>query len=232
MPDGRSRIDLIATLRNAAPWQRLRAQPGRKLTVVPSDICLKRYELQAERLLIFVVDASGSAAFARLNEAKGAVEHLLARAYAHRDRVALIGFRGTSAELLLPPNRSLVQAKRRLAALPGGGATPLASGLQSAGVLARRAQAQGMSPTLILLTDGRANIALNGEADRARAHQDAETTADWLRSTQVSGIVLDTAVRPQNRLIKLADRMGAQHLPLPRADSAGLSQAIEATVRA
>ena len=58
---------------------------------------------------------------ARLAEAKGAVELLLAQAYAKRDQVALIAFRGTGAEVLLPPTRSLVQGKRRLSALGPGG---------------------------------------------------------------------------------------------------------------
>ena len=87
------------------------------------DIRLRRYEERSDRLLIFTVDASGSAALARLAEAKGAIEILLAEAYARRDHVCLIAFRGTEAELLLPPTRSLVQTKRRLAGLPGGGGT-------------------------------------------------------------------------------------------------------------
>ncbi|MEM9523052.1 MAG: VWA domain-containing protein [Pseudomonadota bacterium] len=230
-PEGRSRVDLIATLRMAAPWQKLRRIPGRTLTVMPSDICLKRFEAQMERLLIFVVDASGSAAHARLNEAKGAVEHLLARAYAHRDRVALIGFRNRAAEMLLPPNRSLVQAKRRLAALPGGGATPLASGLRCGGMLACKAQKQGMTPTLILLTDGRANVALDGDQDRRKAMRDAETAADWLRASHIRSLVLDTAMRPQKNLCQLANRMGAEHVALPRANPVQMMRTIEAVAR-
>lgn len=226
-PDGRSRVDLIATLRAAAPWQKLRRVPDRQVTVLPSDVHLKRYEIRSERLLIFLVDASGSAAHARLNEAKGAVEHLLARAYAHRDRVALIGFRNTGADVLMPPNKSLLLAKRRLSALPGGGATPLADGLQQGGELAWRAAKQGVTPTLILLTDGRANVALDGTQDRKRATEDAESVADWLRGAGIESIVLDTGVRPQKALVSLAQRMGAEHIALPRSNAAGLSRAIE-----
>jgi len=107
--------------------------------VRPADIHLSRYETRRDRLLIFTVDASGSAALARLAEAKGAVELLLAQAYARRDQVALVAFRGDGAETLLPPTRSLVQAKRRLAGLPGGGGTPLAAGLLAAGEMAAHA---------------------------------------------------------------------------------------------
>ncbi|QFT73402.1 magnesium chelatase subunit D [Ruegeria sp. THAF33] len=229
-PDGRSRVDLIATLRMAAPWQKLRRAAEGHVSVLPSDICLKRFETQTERLLIFLVDASGSAARARLNEAKGAVEHLLARAYSHRDHVALIGFRNDSADVLLPPNRSLVLAKRRLAALPGGGATPLADGLQCAGIMAGSAHKRGMTPTVILLTDGRANVALDGQRNRQKATEDAEHTADWLRASKIRSVVLDTAIRPQKALQSLAHRMGADHVALPRATTVGLTQAIETAV--
>ncbi len=229
-PDGRSRVDLIATLRMAAPWQKLRRAAQGRISVLPSDICLKRFEAQTERLLIFLVDASGSAARTRLNEAKGAVEHLLARAYSHRDHVALIGFRNSSADVLLPPNRSLVLAKRRLAALPGGGATPLADGLHCAGLMAGSALKRGMTPTVILLTDGRANVALDGQRDRKKAAEDAELTADWLRASKVRSVVLDTAIRPQKPLQSLAQRLGADHIVLPRSSAAGMTQAIETAV--
>jgi magnesium chelatase subunit D len=233
--DGTARIDLVATLRAAAPWQPMRrkATPDAKgLMIRPADIRLKRYEETSDRLLIFVVDASGSAAMARLGEAKGAVELLLAEAYARRDHVALIAFRGDGAEVLLPPTRSLVQTKRRLAGLPGGGGTPLAAGLKAAGELAVQARGRGLSPTLALLTDGRANVALDGLADRARAGADAETLARMLRAQGIAGLVLDVSVRPQEALRGLAAQMGAPYIALPRADAKRLSGAISAALEA
>jgi hypothetical protein len=97
--------------------------PHGLLELRPDDIRLKQAQERSDRVLIFTVDASGSAALARLAEAKGAVELLLAQAYARRDHVALIAFRGDRAEVLLPPTRSLARARRRLADLPGGGGT-------------------------------------------------------------------------------------------------------------
>jgi magnesium chelatase subunit D len=88
------------------------------------DLRVRRFQTRAEVLTIFAVDASGSSALARLAEAKGAVELLLAEAYVKRAQVALIAFRGTGAELLLPPTRSLARARRLLAELPGGAAAP------------------------------------------------------------------------------------------------------------
>ena len=221
-----ARVDLVGTLRTAAPWQVLRKRGDGPVKVQPSDIRVKRYEEKSDRLLIFAVDASGSAAMARLAEAKGAVEILLSQAYASRDHVALVAFRGSGADLLLPPTRSLVQTKRRLQALPGGGGTPLAAGLKVAGELALHARAQGLSPTLALLTDGRANIALDGTANRAQAGLDANTMASWLRSEGVPSIVLDTSMRPDKALVQLSKSLSATYLPLPRADARQMGQAL------
>lgn len=228
-PDGQARIDPVATLRAAAPWQAVRRaqSPGRTgLLIRPSDFRLRRFQELSDRVLIFTVDASGSAALARLGEAKGAIELLLAQAYARRDHVALVAFRGTGAEVLLPPTRSLVQTKRRLAGLPGGGGTPLAAGLRLAGEVARLCRGRGMTPTVALLTDGRANIALDGRADRGTAVEEAARMARGLAAAGVPGVVIDTAIRPQPDLARLAAEMGAAYLPLPRADARRMSAAL------
>lgn len=231
--DGRSRIDLIATLRAAAPWQMLRraADPGaRKLIILPGDIRLKRFEDHSDRLVIFGVDASGSAALARMGEAKGAVELLLAQAYAKRDQVALVAFRGDSAEVLLPPTRSLVQAKRRLSALPGGGGTPLAAGLRAMFDLSIAGRRAGMSPCLAILTDGRGNIAFDGTADRAQARLDTQTESQRLSTQRLPAVVIDTAARPGPDSAALATWLSAQYLPLPRADARRISVAADAAL--
>jgi magnesium chelatase subunit D len=223
------RIDLMATLRAAIPWQTLRKrqQPDRTGAIVlADDLRAKRYQELSDRLLIFTVDASGSAALARLGEAKGAVELLLADAYARRDHVALIAFRGEGAEVLLPPTRSLVQTKRRLADLPGGGGTPTASGLASALELALSAERKGLTPTVILLTDGRSNVALDGKADRSQAALDASELARQLGGRGVEGLVIDTGTRPERALADLAKEMRAPYLALPRADAKKLSSAV------
>lgn len=231
-PDGRQRIDIIGTLRAAAPWQAYRREfrplAGRRgvLDIRPDDIRLRRFEEKSDRLLIFTVDASGSSAMARLAEAKGAIESLLGEAYARRDHVALVAFRGTGAEVLLPPTRSLVQTKRRLAALPGGGGTPLAAGLRIASELGRSARAKGLTPSLALLTDGRANIALDGQANRQQAAEDARALALHLRDDNVPSLVIDTGSRPSTPLRGLAHTMDAAYIALPRADATRLSAAV------
>ena len=231
-----ARMDLVATMRAAAPWQPLRRatsnRPDAVLLVRPSDIRLKRFRETSDRVLIFAVDASGSSAFARLAEAKGAIELLLAEAYSRRDHVALLAFRGQAAEMILPPTRSLVQTKRRLQGLPGGGGTPLAAGLQMAMTLATQARARGMTPTIALLTDGRGNIALNGTADRALAEEDALRLARVIAGLGVPAVVIDTANRPQPGLAVMAKAMAAPYLALPRADAHRLSSVLGAALGA
>jgi magnesium chelatase subunit D len=233
-PRSGARLSLIDTLRAAAPWQPLRraqgGPPGARVLVRRDDFRVVRFKQRSESITVFVVDASGSAALHRLAEAKGAVELLLADCYVRRDQVALIAFRGREAELLLPPTRSLVRAKRCLAALPGGGGTPLASAIDAAWALADLVQRRGATPTVVFLTDGQANIGRDGTQGRREAFADALAGATALRTAQVRSMVVDTSPRPHRNAAQLAEAMGAQYVPLPHADAATLSRAVQATV--
>lgn len=231
---GNARVDLVATLRAAAPWQTIRRNltgMDDRVHVRMSDIRIRRFKETSDRAIIFVVDASGSSAMARLAEAKGAVELLLAEAYSRRDHVALVAFRGEGAEVLLPPTRSLVQTKRRLASLPGGGGSPVASGLKAALELAVLAKGKGMTPSIALLTDGRANVDLSGTANRTSAAEDATLMARAIRAEGYPALVIDTGQRPTRGLDALARDMGAPYLPLPRADSRAMSRAVDAALQ-
>lgn len=232
-PGSGARVDLVATLRNAAPWQPLRrvwTGGKRALVVLPSDLRIRRFRAHSDRVLIFAVDASGSQAMARMAEAKGAVELLLARAYSRRDHVALIAFRGTMADEMLTPTRSIVQTKRRLAGLPGGGGTPLATGLAAALDCAERARARGLTPSLVLLTDGKANITRDGQPGRAQAQADALAMAARIARAGLSAVAIDTGVLPSAPLAQLAATMGARLLALPRADARALGAAVGAAL--
>ena len=170
-PKNGARLSLIDTLRAAAPWQplRRREQPGREgVHVERADFRIRRYKQKRQTTAIFAVDASGSAALHRMAEAKGAVELILADCYVRRDQAALIAFRGKTAEVLLPPTRSLQRAKKSLADLPGGGGTPLCAGIEQAMLVADNVRRGGGTPLVVFLTDGKANIARDGTADRAR----------------------------------------------------------------
>lgn len=218
-----ARLSLLDTLRAAVPWGRLRTPAhGAIIAVRREDFRFRRFVKRAEATVIFAVDASGSAAFQRLAEAKGAVELLLAEAYVARTQVAVIAFRGAGAELLLAPTRSLTRARRSLAALPGGGGTPLAAGLDAALTLAVSERKKGRTPSLVLLTDGRANIARSGAPDRAAAGAEAEDAARRLRAEAIACAFIDTGPRPRPENAALSAAMGARYQPLPYPDAARL----------
>jgi magnesium chelatase subunit D len=225
-----ARLNIVETLRAAAPWQRLRRQQmdDGRVCVRRDDFCLTRFKRRSESATVFVVDASGSSALHRLAEAKGAVELLLADCYVRRDQVALIAFRGKNAELILPPTRSLTRAKRSLAALPGGGGTPIAHALDAAGALVNGLHRKGLSPTIVLLTDGRANIARDGTPGRERAESDALASARALRAARIATLVIDISPQSHASAERLASDMGARYLPLPYADARTLSRAVQA----
>ncbi|MEL6505783.1 MAG: magnesium chelatase subunit D [Pseudomonadota bacterium] len=228
------RLDLVATLRRAVPWQRMRAaqveaqeRSKSRFHIRAEDFMIRRCQEKGASCVIFVVDASGSTALNRLAETKGAIELLLGQSYARRDHVAMIAFRGEEAQVILPPTRALVRAKRALAGLPGGGGTPLAGGLNLARQLAADEERKGRTPSIILMTDGSANIALSGDAGRGPAQEDAMAVAAGIgREGSDRHLLLDIGRFGNRRARELADAMGAAYLPMPFASADGLSDAV------
>ena len=232
-PRAGGRLDLLETLRAAAPWQRLRSAPTGarervRIQVRPDDFRVRRLVEPTGTTAIFVVDASGSAALNRMAEAKGAVELLLADAYSRRDEVALIAFRGATADVLLAPTRAIAAAKRALAALPGGGGTPLASAIDRARELADRARRDGNDTIVVFLTDARANIARDGTPGRPAAEADATASAALLRQLGGTTLLIDTSTRPSTTAQALANAMGARYVALPRTDAQSIHAAVTA----
>ncbi|EGJ08781.1 magnesium chelatase subunit D [Rubrivivax benzoatilyticus] len=227
-PKAGQRLNLIATLRAAAPWQRVRGAVKPRVQVRPDDFHVTHYRQRRETTTIFVVDASGSSALNRMAEAKGAVELLLADCYVRRDKVAVIAFRGKAAELLLPPTRSLVRAKRSLAGLPGGGGTPLAAAVDAAGALAESIRRRGDTPLVVFLTDGRANVALDGTGGRPKAEADALDAAKRMLASGAATMLIDTSPQPAAQARKIAGAMQATYMPLPYAGAQTLSQVVRA----
>ena len=232
MPRGGARLALIDSLRAAAPWQpvRRRDEPDadRAVLVHKDDLRVRRFEERSATVTVFCVDASGSAAAARLAEAKGAVELILAQAYVKRSEVALLAFRGEGAEVLLPPTRSLTRARRALAGLPGGGGTPLASGIAAGLQLSQSIASRGHTPFLVFLTDGSANIAADGTPGRGQAREDAEAAAKRVAASGVEALLIDISPRPRRDAESIARLMHARYLPLPMADAKALERAVTA----
>lgn len=224
----RARIDIPATLRAAAPWQPIRAQgrmPARAVSLRVDDIRVKQYRSKAGVLFCFVVDASGSMALNRMRQAKGAVQHLLQQAYVHRDRVALLAFRGVSSELLLPPSQSVELARRALDVLPTGGTTPLGSALLATIEVAAQARSRGiMQCVAIFLTDGRGNVAVQRESD---VKSEIEMLARAVARAGVKAIVVDTQrsylSRGEGRV--LAEWLEGAYIYLPQATGSDIAHA-------
>ena len=139
--------------------------------------------------MVFCVDASGSmGAQNRMEAAKAAVLDLLVDAYQRRDRVSVVSFRGDSAEVVLAPTASVELANLKLRDLPTGGATPLAAGiLRALAVMdAERRRTPDIVPWLVLVTDGRANVGVDG----GLGSSDALTAAARVRAGHVNAVLI------------------------------------------
>ena len=227
-PGGLARLHVLATLRAAAPKQRLRSgTQTARVAIRSEDFHVHRYQQNSATCLILALDASGSAALQRLAEAKGAVELLLQQSYARRDSVCIVAFRGAQAQLLLPMTRSLVRAKRAMTGLPGGGGTPLALALKMACEQAQQLHRQGVTPLLVVLSDGRANISLAGVGGREQAQADAVQWAAQWRLTGHRSMWIDTSVKSDAQVQNMASTMGGHYLPMPQVQAHRMASAMD-----
>ncbi|HEY3041784.1 MAG TPA: magnesium chelatase ATPase subunit I [Pyrinomonadaceae bacterium] len=236
-----SRIALDATLRalitSTFQTSKAGASPfplagGQQLMSVPSGtLRFKLFKRKQGRLFIFAIDLSGSMALNRIAQAKATMLGLLRQSYIKRDSVAIVAFRGTSAELLLPPSRSILRARRVLDSLEVGGGTPLSAGLACALQLAKQTQVRQGELTLLLFTDGHANVSIstngkpNGEDRRLVIESEVRVLGAGLKRAGVKTVLVDT----QNRFTAndaahaLARTLGADYQTLQ--PGAGISDA-------
>ncbi|MFN3394713.1 MAG: VWA domain-containing protein, partial [Candidatus Thermochlorobacter sp.] len=229
------KLALVPTLMAAAPWQRTRqaaqARTAKKrLVIKKDDVRIKRFRDKAGTLFVFVVDSSGSMALNRMRQAKGAVASLLQNAYVHRDQVALIAFRGKTAEVLLPPSQSVERAKRELDVLPTGGGTPLAAALLTAWKTIEQMRSKAnLRATLALITDGRANTALDqSQNDKEKIQKEIDELALLIRSSHTNTIVIDTQMNflTKGEAQKLAQKLDGKYVYLPNARADQITQAV------
>ena len=173
-------IDAAASVRAAAAEGRSQVDSRDLRTSVRSGTTGTR--------IVFVVDASASMRPA-MREAKGTVLSLLEEAYQQRDEVAFVAVAGDDAEVLLPPTDSVTLAARHLKELPTGDRTPLPAGLDAA---ARLATTEEDATLVVVVTDGRANVAGGGdEADAAGPTRATRAAARRLAEAGASVILVD-----------------------------------------
>jgi magnesium chelatase subunit D len=220
-------IALDATIRAAAPHQKGR-EGNLAVQIEPSDLREKVRERKMGSTVLFVVDASGSmGAQQRMTAVKGAILSLLIDAYQKRDRVGLVVFRGSGAEVLLPPTSSVELARKYMQTLPVGGKTPLAHGLlKGFEVLQRETMVNAHTiPRLILISDGKANFSMGSGAPI----EDATGIAAEIKESGISSLVIDTE---QSYIAfglaqKIADEMGAKYLKLEELQADTIADAVK-----
>ena len=207
-----------ATIRAAAPFQKMREDNGCALNIKPEDLRQKVREKRIGNTFLFAVDASGSmGARERMRAVKGAIFYMLQEAYQKRDRVGMIAFRRQKAEVLLPITRSVDLAQKCLAELPTGGKTPLADGLAMAlqTLSMMNKHDSELEPILVLVTDGRANAVEENGGDPVAS---ALKMAERIGKAKITSVVIDT----ESDFIKLglakriAAAMGANYYTLQR----------------
>lgn len=192
-----------ATIRAAAPHQRKRARRDVAIAIEESDLREKVREMKAGSLMLFVVDASGSMGTRLMTETKAAMISLLLDAYQKRDKVALVTFKGESAEVLLPPTNSVDLAKKLLEDLPAGGKTPLGHGLLKAHelLLNHLRRDSQTTPLMVLISDGEANVGVRrGKSYEGPGYsallEELFAIAKMIREeTRIKTLVIDTEER-------------------------------------
>jgi magnesium chelatase subunit D len=212
-------LHLVETLHAAAGRQPAR-RPSGELVLTAADLRTAVREGREANLVLFCVDASGSmAARKRMSQVKTAILSLLLDAYRRRDKVGLVTFRGGSAEVVLPPTRSVEVAARRLAELPAGGRTPLAEGLLEAAAVVRRERIRDprLRPLLVVVTDGRATAGPDAVRRSLRA-------ADHVHELGVTSVVVDGEAGPLRLGLAadLARHLGADHVPVAEVSADAL----------
>ncbi|MBE7325756.1 VWA domain-containing protein [Nocardioides sp. Y6] len=227
---GNGALHLVETLRAAAE-RHVSQEPGAhdgRLTLHASDLRTAVREGREANLLLFCVDASGSmAARRRMTQVKAAILSLLTDAYRRRDKVAMIAFRGTEADLTLPPTGSVEVAVSLLDDLPAGGRTPLAEGLLTAADVVRRERLRDarLRPLLVVVTDGRATAG-------ADAVERSRLAAAHVAGMGVPSVVVDCEDGPLRLglALTLSAHLQAEHVPMARVSATGLVDVVNGRV--
>jgi magnesium chelatase ATPase subunit I len=179
----------------------LRALAGSEKRLAPVSTHALRYKLLKHKqgtLFVFAIDASGSMAANRIARAKSTILKLLKKSYLNRDSVAIVSFHGTTANVDLPPSRSILRARRVLDSLRMGGSTPLGLGLVTTIELLELVRNKFGETVVLLFTDGRSNVPLRRGGLNLRAFRQVKIESELreltvaLSRTKARVVVVDT----------------------------------------
>jgi len=222
-----------ATIRAAAPYQRSRDRSQLAINIQKQDIREKVREMRAGCTILFLVDASGSLGVRkRMSAVKGAVLSMLRDSYVKRDRIGMMAFRRDSAELVLPPTRSVEYSYRKLEEMPTGGKTPLSEALVTVNeyMTSYSRSHVGEMCYVVLITDGRANVPLQ---EGLNANEEVLKLAEDMAIPQVKWIVIDASagfIRFDNAE-RLAQALGGTYFRLEDLNADRLAESVRAVIR-
>ncbi len=232
-PDGKTNdIAFDATIRAAAPYQKVRHSDDLSLVIESQDIRMKVRERRSGCTLLFLVDASGSLGVRkRMSTVKGAILSMLRDSYVKRDRIGLMAFRRDSADMILPPTKSVEYSYKCLEELPTGGKTPLGEALVRVNeYMTAYARCHiGERCYIILVTDGRANVPLQ---EGANANEEVQKMAEDISIPHVKWIIVDASSGfPHfDNAERLAEKMGARYFKLEDLDADRFAEGVKAAI--
>ena len=173
---------------------------------------------RGRRNILFVVDTSGSmVASGRLGLVKGCVVSLLGDAYVSRTRIAVIGYGGAKARLIVPFTSSAELAAQRIDNAKGGGSTPLIEALDLAARTVQQVDDEQVE--IVLLSDGGYNRPRKMMAESA-----IRGFAEFFKKHEASVMLIDSGMgtkTAQRRAESLAQMLHADYRKLDdlRADT-------------
>jgi magnesium chelatase subunit D len=226
-------IAFDATVRAAAPYQRGRDHGDLAINIQKQDVREKVREMRAGCTILFLVDASGSLGVRkRMAAVKGAVLSMLRDSYVKRDRIGMMAFRRDSAELVLPPTRSVEYSYRKLEEMPTGGKTPLSEALVTVNeyMTSYSRSHLGEMCYVVLITDGRANVPLK---EGTNANDEVLKLAEDMAIPQVKWVVIDASagfIRFDNAE-RLAQALEGTYFRLEDLNADRLAESVRAVIR-
>jgi magnesium chelatase subunit D len=141
-----------------------------------------------------------------LQSIREAVIGLLDRVYVNRDQVSIIQFQKSGATVLLPPTRSVQEARRCVELISQtGGRTPIArallTGLETGLAAQKRREVEKV--LIVAITDADPNVSLSGKKGKRLSYG-----ATWASAFFQTG--QNTMVDVQKEVLEVAQKIGNQ----------------------